>query len=454
MTEEEKHEHQSPSYDVEASLAVVDQFFSPCRRSVAKHCTFGDPRRKTRLDDSHIRKVSRYARRRLEKMNWNFLENESVTLPKGEVHDNVELGGILGEGSFSTVFIKKQQPDHVVKVLRKKLINDPAMLSACAADLVKEGILLSVLAGESNVVQISAWQKNGLSTLTNGLHDGFFLVLERLEFTLGDKLKKWEKQKSKFSNPFHLRKKGGISSGLTKTKLLEERLMVVPQLARGIANLHKHGIIHRDLKPDNIGFANGQWKIFDLDVARLCPTFSPNDYWETGFLLTKRVGSPRYMAPETARGDSYNCQADVYSFALLVHEILTLEKPYDNIPVELHDELVFYQHTRPHFSNQWPISLKKFLDSSWHRDWEKRPVLLDDGIHSYISNCIVPEFLDYKKEKYGTYKSKGSGFFSKKEKPKSVIPATVMADLETSFSTQLTSSMRRDSISFSPVLGS
>jgi serine/threonine protein kinase len=441
--------------------AIVEKLFPSLRRSEAEHCTFGKPSANLRLKESHIRKVANYARRRLEKMNWNVLRQEDYqeNMPAPETHSQAQIGDLLGEGSFSSVFVRKEYPNQVVKVLRKKLIHNPAMLAACSADLVKEGWLLSVLAGSSNVVRIHGWQQNGLHSLINGFHDGFFLVLERLDFTLADKIKEWQQRKSKISNLFSFLKKGGLSSGEAKLLLLKERLLVIPHLARGIANLHRKGIIHRDLKPDNIGYSKGEWKIFDLDVARLCPTEVRSDYCSQEFKLTKRVGSPRYMSPECARGEMYNCLSDVYSFGLLVHELITLDKPYDEIPWELHDELIFYQHRRPDISNQWPISIKYFLDSAWHKDWKQRPILMEQGFHSSLADRILPEFLEYKQERYcPTKRSSAKGFFMGKTKsfrsnsPKAKDYVATVGDMGSSLSTLLTTSLRIDSRDVSPIV--
>jgi serine/threonine protein kinase len=445
--------------------AIVEKLFPSLKRSEAELCTFGKPSANVRLKESHIRKVAKYARRRLEKMNWNVLSKEDYqkNMPAPETHSQAQIGDLIGEGSFSSVFVRKEYPNQVVKVLRKKLIHNPAMLAACSADLVKEGWLLSVLAGSSNVVRIHGWQQNGLHTLINGFHDGFFLVLERLEFTLAEKIEEWQQRKSKLSNLFSFLKKGGSSSGEAKLLLLKERLLVIPHLACGIANLHKKGIIHRDLKPDNIGYSKGEWKLFDLDVARLCPTEVRSDYCSQEFKLTKRVGSPRYMSPECARGEMYNCLSDVYSFGLLVHELITLEKPYDEIPWEMHDELICYQHRRPDISNQWPISIKYFLDSAWHKDWKQRPILMEQGFHSSLADRILPEFLEYKQQRYCPTKRSGAkGFFfgktksfrsnSPKAKAKDYVATTVEDSIGSSLSTLLTTSMRIDSRDLSTIV--
>lgn len=453
------------------SAALVDELFCSLNHQSLEKCTFGNASTNLKLKDAHVRKVLKYANRRLEKMNWSLLVERSsmhhdrseLLSPTGMKHNKVRVGKLLGEGSFSTVYARKKHPEHVIKILRKKMMNNPAMLAACAADLVKEGWILATLVRSDNVIQVHGWQENGLHTLNNGFHDGFFLILERLQFTLGDRIKEWQKIKSKFSNPFSLRRRNGLSNGMAKLQLLRERLLVIPQVARGIGSMHKMGLIHRDLKPDNIGLGlDGKWKIFDLDVARICPTRNPSHYFSKGFRLTKRVGSPRYMSPECAKGTGYNCLTDVYSFGLIAHEIITLLKPYDEVPSELHDQQIFYEHHRPMISNHWPISMKYFLDSSWHKDWSQRPNLTSEAFHTSLTNRILPDFLEYKQNRYCT--AKRSAFFIRKSLPfgrlqhggkhgvSEIGKGSNEDDLETSFSTLFTGSFETDYRDVSPTI--
>jgi hypothetical protein len=87
------------------------------------------------------------------------------------------------------------------------------------------------------------------------------------------------------------------------------------------------------------------------------------------------VGSLRYMSPECARGEDYNAKAEVYTFALLLHELISLEKPYENIPADLHDELVFYQGARPPIPETWPVEFANLLEDSWSDIISDRPTI-------------------------------------------------------------------------------
>jgi len=170
-----------------------------------------------------------------------------------------------------------------------------------------------------------------------------------------------------------------------KTKLLSERLDVTLQLADAIAYLHGEQIVHRDLKPDNIGFdAHGHLKVFDFDIARVCPSnmsasFSSlfaskrNSEENETFHMTQNCGNPRYMAPECARCEPYNQKSDVYSVALLAHQVLTLQMPYEDVTADDHHELVAIKGVRPHLPLGLPSTAKKLLKRSWSGKSSDRP---------------------------------------------------------------------------------
>lgn len=261
------------------------------------------------LQGSVSTKVVRYAQRRMTKCKIAPCQR-AKTMPILR-HDQMELGALLGEGSFSSAFSIKSIVDYegaerlpepsqlVVKVLRKKLLRNPPMLAACAADICKEGLLLSRLS-HPNVLSIHAWAPNSVHAFGNGRHDATFLVLGRLATTLSDKLRDWRLLKQNMYG----NNRGFLSNILpasksklqAKWKSFEERMNVMDSLTDAVVYLHAQQILHRDLKPDNIGFdAQGVLKVFDFDVARVLPMTlrqSPT----ACFKMTKRVGSPRYVS--------------------------------------------------------------------------------------------------------------------------------------------------------------
>lgn len=415
-------------------------------------------RKPRELTPQRCQRIVKYARKRLRGQDNNSVDaydntNSQVRVPVVN-HQQIELGKQLGKGAFSSVYAirsinkknKKGENDFervdnmVVKFLRTKLYDNHGLFAASAADLVKEGNILATLS-HTNVIGIHAVSsKYGVGAYLHGYHDSYFLVLERLEKTLTDRINEWQTRhkklyqndevqgvydpeaalvsiskpmragwKDKFStlkrskssddleleisdrtNATQALSDAGSDFGddeytqtlIEKSKLLGERLDVAQQLADAIAYLHSQNVIHRDLKPDNIGFdIHGDLKVFDFDIARVCPTtedYNPitrqmaNGEEET-FHMTQKVGSPRYMSPEVARRDAYNLKADVYSFAVLAHQIITLQKPYDDISDEDHDELVFYKGVRPFLTAGFPEHTKDLLSKAWSHNISERP---------------------------------------------------------------------------------
>ena len=104
------------------------------------------------------------------------------------------------------------------------------------------------------------------------------------------------------------------------------------------------------------------------------------------FLLTKHVGSPRYMSPECAKGEEYNLKADVYNFGLLLHELMSLDKPYDNISPADHDEMVFHRGARPSVQKSWPSTIQSLMHTCWSHDITSRPTMKE--VHASLRENI------------------------------------------------------------------
>lgn len=86
----------------------------------------------------------------------------------------------------------------------------------------------------------------------------------------------------------------------------------------------------------------------------------------------------RYMAPEVAQGEKYNHHCDVYSFTLLLWEMLTLQRPYDDFPSpEAFLKKVAKQKKRPKIPRWWPQSLKQVVKTGWHEEQRRRPEVED-----------------------------------------------------------------------------
>ena len=111
------------------------------------------------------------------------------------------------------------------------------------------------------------------------------------------------------------------------------------QLCRALGRAHTAQIVHRDVKPANILLApDGQVKVGDFGVARLAEGSSDG----AGATV---VGTPRYMAPEQARGQATTPATDVYSAGIVLYEMIAGRPPFtERAPVEL---ALRHLHDRP-----------------------------------------------------------------------------------------------------------
>jgi eukaryotic-like serine/threonine-protein kinase len=100
----------------------------------------------------------------------------------------------------------------------------------------------------------------------------------------------------------------------------EEVVQYSRQICRGLDYAHSHGIVHRDVKPANIMItANGTVKIMDFGIAKAGGSMT-----STGQVL----GTPNYMSPEQVKGRPLDGRSDLFSFGVILYEMLTGEKPF------------------------------------------------------------------------------------------------------------------------------
>jgi serine/threonine protein kinase len=102
--------------------------------------------------------------------------------------------------------------------------------------------------------------------------------------------------------------------------------------------MHARGIVHRDLKPANVLVDGDTAKIADFGIASLRPDISPSgDDSTVSVGLTRTgafMGTPMYMAPELIRGArDAQPSADVWSFGVMAHELLSGRLPFAEPPV-------------------------------------------------------------------------------------------------------------------------
>ena len=241
-----------------------------------------------------------------------------------------------------------------MKCLRPQIRSDADQFTIGAEDLVHETAVLANVSHE-HIIKLHG-RASGRFTDAFMLNDGYFILLDKLEGTLHDRIEGW-------------READGIARGPST-----EQLGVARDIADAVAFLHGKNIVFRDLKPANVGFdGRGVLKLFDFGFACGLPTH--DEAGNPDCLLYDRCGTPRYMAPEVGLERGYGAPADAYAFGILLWEICALVQPFAAIrsPEEF-ERAVFRGGQRPPVGARWPrVVVGLLAGGCWETPPERRP---------------------------------------------------------------------------------
>jgi serine/threonine-protein kinase len=231
-----------------------------------------------------------------------LLVDEAFASADGELTAGTMLGEYrveakIGEGGFGAVYravhplIGKMA---AIKVLNRQYSSNPQMVSRFIAEARAVNQIR-----HRNIIDIFSF---------GSLGDGRqYYVMELLEGKTFDG---------------YLRERGALPPS--------EALPILQRIGRALDAAHAAGIAHRDLKPENVFLVfdedGGVFpKLLDFGIAKLLADSGALHKTRTGTAM----GTPYYMSPEQCRGKDVDHRADVYSFGIMVHEVLTGRVPFD-----------------------------------------------------------------------------------------------------------------------------
>jgi serine/threonine protein kinase len=160
-----------------------------------------------------------------------------------------------------------------------------------------------------------------------------------------------------------------------------QALEVATQIASALAAAHAAGIVHRDIKPENIMVrSDGLVKVLDFGLAKLtesqsdavdseAPTRAVNT--EPGAVM----GTPLYMSPEQARGQSLDQRTDIFSLGVVIYELVSGRLPFDGSNTnEILAAILSDKQPLPlaRYTRESSIELERIVDKALRKNRDER----------------------------------------------------------------------------------
>ena len=265
-----------------------------------------------------------------------------MALKPGTQLGHYEIQGSLGAGGMGEVYRARDSRlgrDVAVKVLPEAFSSDAQRM----ARFEREAKVLAALS-HPNIATIYGLEDSGSTRA---------LVMELVEGpTLADRIKS-----------------GAIP--------LDEALPIA-QIADALEYAHERGIVHRDLKPANVKItSDGHVKVLDFGLAKALIGEASSSGTDTSPTLTAiatgaglLLGTAAYMSPEQAKGKAADRRADIWSFGVVLYEMLAGKRLFDGETTS--DTLAEILKTEPDWS-QLPTSTPPVIRNLVQRCLKKDP---------------------------------------------------------------------------------
>ena len=164
---------------------------------------------------------------------------------------------------------------------------------------------------------------------------------------------------------------------------LNDALEQATEVAEALEEAHKHGIVHRDLKPSNIMLTpQGHVKVMDFGLAkRVTPVEGQEQEITTA--LTKQgstLGTVPYMSPEQVRGQEVDTRSDIFSFGVVLYEMLTGVDPFKKSGAIETANAILSETAPPltRYTEEIPVLLQHIVKKMLAKEPDRRYQLVHD----------------------------------------------------------------------------
>ncbi|RHZ45208.1 hypothetical protein Glove_687g7 [Diversispora epigaea] len=144
----------------------------------------------------------------------------------------------------------------------------------------------------------------------------------------------------------------------------KKKYNILSEVVIGLTNIHERGLMHKDFHPGNI--VNQTISLSCITDFGLCKPVSEND-------PEKIYGIIPYMAPETLSRGEYTQASDIYSFGMVMLEVLTSYPPHYNIPHDVNLVIKIREGLKPEIKCEIPQFLKEIMEKCWNFEPLNRP---------------------------------------------------------------------------------
>lgn len=197
-----------------------------------------------------------------------------------------------------------------------------------------------------------------------------------------------------------------------------EALRLGVQIGEGLGAAHKAGVIHRDFKPENIMVLKGGEivKLMDFGIAKLRDTSAATRLTKAGTIM----GTPAYMAPEQIEGADVTDRTDIYSYGIVLYEMLSGGVPFraSTPTAVLMKQLREMPISVKRLRDEIPTAVEKVVMQALEKDPQKRPKNMDEmvealkkagGLSVDTATTLAMEALVLPKPWYADYRILGAG---------------------------------------------